>query len=74
MAVKYKPPFKEDDTIYEITVADVLEVAGNLGIPPEQVTDTVIMDVQHHLDVGLQGWTVAVEAALNDRLVVQSQN
>ena len=72
--IKYKPPFNEDDTIYEITVADVLEVAENLGLPKEKVTDAAIKAVQDRLDSAFENWSVIVEDALGDSFVYVSQN
>lgn len=72
--IKYKSPFKEDDTIYEITVADILEVAENLGIPKGKVTDAAIKSVQNRLDNALEDWSVIVEDALRDSFVCFSTN
>lgn len=72
--INFKPPFKGDDVLYEITVADVYEVAESLGIPQEAVTDSVIMEVQRRLDTRLENWSLTVEDVLNERLVILSKN
>jgi hypothetical protein len=62
---KYKPPFYPEDVIYDITVADIIEVAENLGMAKSKVTDTVISKVQARLDSALENWSEVVEDELN---------
>ena len=55
----------DQDTIFVLTKADVLECARMKGIPEEAITDDVLRQVRKMVDSGLECWSEVVMAAID---------
>lgn len=54
--------------VYALSKADVIGVAKEMGIPEEQITETVLFAVEKAIPYGLDDWTEVVKTALKEAL------
>ena len=59
----------QPETIFVLIKEDVIAVAGEMGIPEQEITDDILAQVKKGVEWGLSCWTdvvkVAIEEAIN---------
>ncbi len=53
------------NTIFVLTKEDVIDCAGEMGIPEEAITDDVLAQVKKGVEWGLECWSDVVKVAIN---------
>jgi len=53
------------NTIFVLTREDVIDCAGEMGIPEEAITDDVLAMVKKGVEFGLECWSDVVKVAIN---------
>jgi len=55
----------DKNTIFVLTKQDVLECAGEMGIPEQAITDDVLCQVKKGVMWGLECWSDVMKEAIN---------
>ena len=58
----------DENTIFVLTREDVVDCAGEMGIPEEAITDDVLAMVKKGVEFGLECWSDVVKVAINEAL------
>jgi len=54
-----------NDTVFILTREDVIECAGEMGIPVEAITDDVLHQVRKGMEWGLECWSEVMKEAIS---------
>ena len=58
------PPVSQE-TIFILSRDDVIGCAREMGIPDEEITDDVLVQVKRDVEWGLESWPDVVKEAIN---------
>lgn len=62
------------DILYQISVGDVLRIAGSMGIPEEEINDSIIALVQGRIEKAFVGGEEVIKEALTEARIKFSLN
>lgn len=56
---------RANDVVYLLTREDVINCAGEMGIPEMVITDDVLYKVKKNIEGAWEGWSDAIKAAIS---------